>query len=96
MQPTAEVDDSTGDAHAAAWRGKPGYRRNDPYPLQRGNDMPKTTYIIKLSTEGGGLLSTDCITVQEDISLADLVKRCEFGTTPAAGGDIIAITRDEE
>ena len=56
--------------------------------------MPEATYIIKLSTAGGGLLSTDCVTAQEDISLADLLKRCEFGTTPAAGGDII--TQDEE
>ena len=50
--------------------------------------MPEATYVIKLST--------DCVTVQEDISLADLVKRCEFGRTPAAGGDVITITRDGE
>lgn len=58
--------------------------------------MPKATYVIKLSTAGGGLLSTDCVTVQADISLAELLRRCAFGTTPASGGDIITITQDEE
>ena len=65
-------------------------------PKPYGGTVSATTYVIKLSTEGGGLLSTDCVTVKEEISLADLVKRCDFGKTPAAGGDVITITRDEE
>ena len=54
-----------------------------------------TTYILRLSTEGGGTLSTDCVTAEDDISLAELVKHCEFGRTPARGGDILTIEEEK-
>ncbi len=58
--------------------------------------MNKTTFIVRLSTEGGGILSTDCVTAEDDITLAELVKRCDFGGTPASGGDIIRVEEDSE
>ena len=54
-----------------------------------------TTYILKLSTKSGGTLTTDCVTAENDITLAELVKRCDFGGTPASGGDILTIEKEE-
>ena len=57
--------------------------------------MSKTAFIIRLRTESGGTLSTDCVTAEDDITLAELVKRCDFGGTPASGGDILTIEKEE-
>ena len=56
----------------------------------------RTTYILRLSTESGGTLSTDCVTAENEITLAELVQRCEFGKTPANDGDIITVEEDDE
>ena len=56
----------------------------------------RTTYILRLSTESGGTLSTDCVTAENEITIAELVQRCEFGKTPANAGDIISIEKDDE
>ena len=55
----------------------------------------RTTYILRLSTESGGTLSTDCVTAENEITIAELVQRCEFGKTPANAGDIISIEEDD-
>ena len=52
--------------------------------------MSTTTYMFRLSTEGG-LLSTDWVTAEDALSSAELVRRREFGRTPASDGDIISI-----
>ena len=50
------------------------------------------TYTIRLSTQGGGLLSTRTITTDtEEVTFAELIRRAELQNIPAQSGDILTI-----